>query len=110
MKVILDLEKGICQVIKEAGDPKFTGVVEARGESRLLHHIKKELIKQGFDVIKKRMWKDGHLMDDMQQYVRTRSKKKGFMIWNGHWATEGAEVPFNEAGSVVLNVDTYGEL
>jgi hypothetical protein len=44
-------------------------------ESTLMHHIKQELIKQGHDVIKKRMWKDGHLVDDTIQYIRSRKLK-----------------------------------
>jgi len=51
--------------IREGGDPKFYGVQFARGESRLLHQIKIVLNNNGFDLIKKRMWKDGHLVDDL---------------------------------------------
>jgi len=59
-------------IIREEGDPKFYGVVSARGESNLLYRIKRVLNCNGFDLIKKRMHKDGHLVDDMQQYLRTR--------------------------------------
>jgi hypothetical protein len=107
MQVELNLEKRICIVTKESNDPVCSGIVNAKGESRLLYLIKKELIKQGFDVIKKRMYKDGHLVDDLQQYVRTRSSKKGFMIYNNSWACYGAEEPFNKDGRVVLAVEVY---
>lgn len=107
MKVELNLEKGVCLVTKEFNDPKFSGVINAAGESKLLHHVKNELIKQGFDVIKKRMWKDGHLVDDLQQYVRTRSKKAGFMIYNSTWQIAGAEEKLNISGSVELSVSKY---
>jgi len=105
MKVTL--EQHACIVEREPGDPKFHGVVSAAGESRLLHHVKQILNKQGNDLVKKRMWKDGHLVDDMQQYLRTRSPKSPgahVYILNNRWAIEGAEVDFNERGRVVLAV------
>jgi len=85
MKVTLT--QNSCVVEKESGDPHFSNGGYANAESTFLYHVKQELIKQGFDVIKKRMWKDGHMMDDMQQYLRTGKIRKGqpyMMIWNGH--------------------------
>jgi len=107
MKVLLDLANRRCEVVKEDADPKFSGVVGGVGESKLLHHVKLELIKQGFDVIKKRMWRDGHLVDDLQQYIRTRSTKAGFMVYNSCFAVEGAEEIFNREGKVRLTVECY---
>lgn len=96
-------------VHREPNDPKYYGVVNAAGESRLLYAIKKHLNAMGFDLIKKRMAKDGHLMADMQQYLRTR-KPSGdpnfdIMIYNGMWAICGAEEYFN-AGSCRLCLET----
>lgn len=94
-------------VTREEGDKKYYGTVNAAGESKLLHDIKTELNKQGYDLIKKRMGKDGHLMDDMQQYLRTRKKGAGkadIYIYNGFWAMRGANDDFNE-GEVILRVD-----
>jgi hypothetical protein len=105
MKV--EIKGNLCIATKEPTDPKFSGTVNAKGESRLLHHIKQELNKQGYDLIKKRMWKDGHLMDDNQQYLRTRKKGAGvadIYIYNNRWALEGAEEPFNRNGYVELAV------
>ena len=60
-------------VDKEPGDPNFSGIQNAAGESRLLYHIKNKLNKgvftccEGVQIpagtvwIKKRMAKDGHL-------------------------------------------------
>ena len=93
-------------VTREAGDKKYYGTGNAAGESNLLHAIKTELNKQGYDLIKKRMWKDGHLVDDMQQYLRTRKKGAGkadIYIWNTIWAIRGAEKDFND-GEVTLGV------
>ena len=95
-------------VHREDGDPKFYGVQFAAGESRFLHHLKKHLNEtEGLDLIKKRMWKDGHLMDEMQQYLRSRSKKEGIMLYNGAWQIEGAEVPWNKHGKTILLLERY---
>ncbi len=77
----LNFSGSILTVTREENDPKYYGVVNAAGESKLLHAIKKELNKQGYDLVKKRMAKDGHLVDDMQQYLRTRKKGAGGAIF-----------------------------
>ena len=41
-------------VTREEGDPKYYGLKNGAGESKLLHAIKNELNKQGYDLIKKR--------------------------------------------------------
>lgn len=100
----IEMKENCCVVTREENDPKFYGIINGAGESRLLYHIKKKLIRQGHRVIKKRMWKDGHLMDDMQQYLRTeKGYKPSFCIWNGMWNIKGAEKDFNN-GQVVLNL------
>lgn len=108
MKIKLRTRQDYCEVIREPGDPVFSGVRNAAGESRLLYHLKEELKRRGYDVIKKRMAKDGHLVSDMQQYVRTR-KSYGpgpvFCIWNSRWAIEGAEKEFNREGRVRLAME-----
>ena len=107
------LIKNRCVVTKEEGDHKFYGKLYAKGESALLYHIKKELNKQGFDFIKKRMWKDGHMVDDLQQYLRERKFKKvkeGYTclaIFNSDWAIRGAEEAFNN-GEIILTVIDIG--
>jgi hypothetical protein len=53
------------------------------------------------------MWRDGHLVDDMQQYIRTRAGfSPAFAVWNGRWAIEGAEVDYN-AGAVTLELERW---
>lgn len=94
-------------VTREENDPKYYGVANAKGESNLLHAIKTQLNKEGYSLIKKRMWKDGHLVDDMQQYIRTSKKGAGkadIYIYNHNWNIRGAEDDFNK-GKVVLHVD-----
>lgn len=114
MKVTLNLNAhgdGNCTVTREPGDPRFHGIRNAAGESRLLYHMKKELAKQGYDFVKKRMWKDGHMMDEMQQYLRERKGGKNsrcLAIYNGNWAINGADKDFNE-GEAVFIVENIGE-
>ena len=97
MKLVFN--KHNLEVIREPSDPKYYGLKNAAGESNLLYAIKNAMIKLGWKVIKKRMWKDGHLVDDMQQYLRTRN---GSDCWyNDHWAICGLDEDFN-AGKAVL--------
>ena len=77
--------------------------LEAKGESRLLYYLKNWLNANGWDLIKKRMWRDGHLMDDMQQYLRSR-KGGAVMIYNNRWAIEGIERPWNDGELVRLEL------
>lgn len=108
MRVQLDEHK--LTVTREPGDIRFSGVQNGAGESRLLHHVKLALNEQGWDFIKKRMWKDGHLMDDTQQYLRERKATDGVQlaIYNGRWQIEGAEEILNRTGSVDFIVANIG--
>jgi hypothetical protein len=106
MKV--EIKNNVCVIISEPDDPKFYGTVNAAGESRLLFHVKKILNDRGYDLIKKRMHKDGHLVSDMQQYLRTRKPsgdpQKDIYIWNSMWAVAGANDYLNANGMVTLSV------
>jgi hypothetical protein len=102
MIVELNTQKRTCKVTKEAGDKRYTRGY-ALPESGFLYDVLQALKKQGHDVIKKRMWKDGHMMDDRQQYIRTRgymtSLKNAageFAIFNNYWAMEDAGEEFNK--------------
>ena len=97
------------EVIKEKNDPKFHGTKDAKGESRFLYHLQTELKRTGLDFIKKRMAKDGHLVDDLQQYLRVRNLKKLkdgqiYCLYNDHWAISGLNDDFNE-GSAKLRAE-----
>lgn len=106
MIVNLDLQTKKCSVIKEKNDKKYHRGY-ALPESTFLFHVKRELIKQGYDVIKKRMWRDGHMVDDLQQYIRTRNYSlhnlKGFALYNSAWAIRDVGEVFNniEVGDFV---------
>ena len=113
MKVEIDGDK--CVVTREQGDPKFRDGMWGDGESWLLYRVKQVLKAQGHDLVKKRMSKDGHMVDDRQQYLRTRSPKSPephIYVLNGSWAIEGADKEFNRDGRVELMVvrDVFEEV
>jgi hypothetical protein len=132
MEVLTGISGFECK--REKGDPKFYGVMNAKGESNFLYFLQQQLNKRrlitmndsGSPVhirirewdgepkkrnrfIKKRMHKDGHLVDDMQQYLRTekpimfRGKKCLVALYNNHWAIDGIEKDWND-GKCVLAV------
>ena len=102
-------------VTREKGDKKFRDGGYADGESTLLYHLKNHLNKMGYDLIKKRMYKDGHLVDDTQQYLRTRKAtgdpEKDIMIYSTFYAIRGANEDWNNNGVVTLQLVTgiYGD-
>ncbi len=110
MKVLL--EKNRCTVTREPGDARISGGNRnAAGESKLLYAVKNVLNAQGRDIIKKRMAKDGHMVDDMQQYIRDRDffrREDAICIYNPRWATNGADETYNRDGVVVLMVTAGG--
>lgn len=102
------LERGGLRVVREPGDKKYYN------ESNLLHAIKKGLQEMGFDVIKKRMWKDGHMYgSDTTQYIRTRHKGKTFKpyfyVYDGRYAVRLLNEDWNEKGEVDLIFDLETE-
>jgi len=94
MKVLLGVNT--CIVTKEPGDPKLYN------ESLLLHRVKVELIKQGHDVIKKLMYKDGHMVADTEHYIRERKGK--WAIWFSDYALRLSTEDYNQ-GIVTYRVD-----
>jgi len=106
MKVVI---KGTqCTVTREPKDPRFKNTTWGSGASTLLYHVKQELIKQGYDLIKKRMWKDGHLVDDTCLYLRTRkptgNPNKDIYVWDGNYMIRNIADKFNQEGEVTYNV------
>jgi hypothetical protein len=74
-------------------------------ESLLLHKIKVALIEQGHDVIKKRMWRDGHLMgDDSTQYIRERNWN--WCAFDNEYALRFSYTDYN-AGKLTLAVERW---
>ncbi len=88
----------ICLGQREPGNPKLYR------ESLLFHAVRNELRRQGFDVIKKLMWKDGHLTDDSRYYIRERSWK--FAVFFEFYQQNNAVADYNRGG-VLLSVTRW---
>lgn len=86
-----------CLVEREANDPPI------KDESHLLYQVKKVLQAQGFDVVKKPMWKDGHLVSGDQRYVRTRDW--GFCVWDGAFDIHNSAQEYNRDGKFTFGVE-----
>ena len=97
---LMDRKNGTIEIEKEDTDKKYYS------ESVLWYAIKKKLISMGYDVIKKEMVKDGHLVDDGQYYVRSRNKKKGFWIYDPNYAIKALYHDFNN-GLLHLIKESY---
>ena len=100
MKVTID--GSVCTVVRESDDSPVVS------ESTLLYHIEQALNTQGHDLIKKRMWKDGHLVSEMQQYLRSRKVKHGdcaLMIWDSAYAVRNLAHDYRKEGIVCLSVE-----
>ena len=111
MIVKLDFDNMTCTVTKEKGDKKFYDSDWAWAESKFLYRVQQEIKKQGYDVIKKRMWKDGHMVDNTQSYIRTRkwtdaTDPDQFCIYNASYSVYDAGEYFNEYGSMKLTIWT----
>ncbi len=103
--ILLFQTNGDIRAIREDSDQKIYGVRNGAGESKLLHHVKNLLNSIGCDLIKKRMWKDGHMVDDMQQYLRDR--KSRYCYRNSSWAYHGLEHNWNKDGETELMCDWH---
>lgn len=106
----IQIDGSTLSVQKEAGDkrmkkPGWGGTVD--GASMLLYNLMKLLNAAGCDLIKKRMSKDGHLVNDEQQYLRTRNEKsKGPHVYisDGSYALRCAGEDFNKGKVVNLMI------
>lgn len=97
------LKKHTCEIWRQDTDPIFRSGGYGSADSRFLYHVKKALIARGHDVIKKRMWRDGHLTADTQQYIRSRKLEGGFMIYDPDYAIRDLTKEFNKTGHVILS-------
>jgi site-specific DNA-adenine methylase len=95
--MIVTLFDNYCLVTKETSDKRYSDSNWSNAESTFLYHVLQELKKQGHDLIKKRMYKDGHLVEDTQQYIRSRKANKNLvMIYNMDYSIYDAGLKFNE--------------
>jgi hypothetical protein len=92
--MLVSIIDGGLVVKREANDPKYYN------ESILMYHVKNELIKQGYNVIKKLMYKDGNLVSDTEYYIRDR--KSNYAFWFSDYALRFSYEDFN-SGQVIYN-------
>jgi hypothetical protein len=119
MLMIISIVGTSCYVYREPGDPVFRpnrsklswsppGWYGA--ESRLLYNVQKILNGRGYCLIKKRMWRDGHMFgSDHTQYLRSRNLKAipSVYIYHSGYALEVAAEWFNVIGRARFDV-VYG--
>lgn len=70
------------------------------------HAIKKHLNENGGDWVKKRMWKDGHMVDDVQMYIRMRKPVNGLWlcVFHGSWSIYNAVDRLSEDRFITLHL------
>lgn len=117
--MIVTIVGSSCYVYREDGDPVFRPNTSKScwsppgwygAESRLLHHVKLILNRRGYGLIKKRMWRDGHLFGtEHTQYLRSRviTGTPSLCVYHADCAVEIAAEVFNKLGRVELAVE-YG--
>jgi hypothetical protein len=117
--MIVSIVDSVCYVYREPGDPVLRPNRSRNSwsppgwygaESRLLYHVQKILNGRGYGLLKKRMWRDGHMFgSDHTQYLRSRHLKcvPSLYIYHADYALEVAAVSYNALGRVRLDV-VYG--
>ena len=106
-------------VYREPGDPEFRPNRSKHSwsppgwhaaESRLLYNVLKVLNGRGYGLIKKRMWRDGHMFGcEHSQYLRSRNLKAvpSLYIYHADYALEVAAESYNVLGRARFDV-VYG--
>jgi len=95
------------RVVREAGDKKVYN------ESRFFYLIRNLIKLMGYDIIKTRMSKDGHMVCETQPYIRSRRPRKltkdstrfTFYLYFGNYQIRNAYEDFNKKGEVILSCD-----
>lgn len=114
----IELKDNGILVTKEKGDKGFYDGSWGSGESRLLYKVQQWLNKNkpiGGDVhwIKKRMYKDNHMVSEQQLYIRTQKpvkleeheEKVVIAFWNAHWQIKGLNDDFNQNGKAEIQME-----
>lgn len=103
MKLLIDNIHVTVQ--REVGDKP------AKTESQLLHWLKVRLnAEHGFNLIKKLMWKDGHLVSETQHYLRNAGRNKwAVMIWDSNYAIESTADIYNSGKPTRYRIERADE-
>ncbi|OJW24485.1 MAG: hypothetical protein BGO49_22585 [Planctomycetales bacterium 71-10] len=108
-----------CYVYRQPGDPvlrpnrsriSWSPPGWYAAESRFLHNVRKILDRRSYDLIKKRMWRDGHLFgSEHLQYLRSRKLRvvPSLYVYHADAALEVAAENYNVLGRATFDV-VYG--
>ena len=117
--MIVSIVGSTCYIYREPGDPVFRPNRSRNSwsppgwyaaESRLLYNVQKILKRRDYGLIKKRVWRDGHMFgSDHSQYLRSRNLRAvpSISIYHAGYALEVAAENYNVLGRVELDV-VYG--
>lgn len=101
----LTRENSRVTVQRQKGDPRL------KNESALWYAIRNVLRKEGEDVIKKEMSKDGHMVSDGIFYVRSRKTGKpgAFGIYDDRYQVRDSAEDYNKGEEVSLSLVDMSE-
>lgn len=114
--MIVSIVGSTCYVYREPGDPLFRPNRSRNSwsppgwyaaESRLLYAVQKVLNGRGYDLLKKRIWRDGHMFgSDHSQYLRSRNLTAvpSLYLYHSNYALAVAAESYNVLGRVELDV------
>lgn len=117
IKFALSLTTGTIAIQREKGDKKVRGGWSPPGgehgweaEHVLLYQLKKILNAAGFNLIKKRIQKDGHMVGATETpYLRAKNKKKDkphIAIYDANSAVRNSAEEYNEGKEIILHVES----
>lgn len=95
--MLIEINDYSVTVRREVGDKTYS-----KDDSWLMYAIKRELRRLGYDCIKKKAWKDGHLVDDDLYQIRDR--KRRWMLYDSHHAARSLAKDFDDKGWVTLAI------
>lgn len=95
--MIVVYQNGALRVLKEPGDRRY-----GKDESLFWYHLRCKLLEMGYDVVKRRMYKDGHMVLDSLFYVRDR--KHRWCLYDNLSAVRFMSQDFDTKGEVSLSI------
>lgn len=102
--MIVSVSGRTATVTREKGDTPVRGGTRSTAETAFYGRVRDALRKQGLDVVRKEMAKDGHMVADGQPYVRARDGS--FCLWDVNYAIRDIAEEYNGPdGTAVLFVE-----
>ena len=99
MQIQLNDNNTCLVVIKQPGD----------SSRNILYHLKRELQARGINVVKKLMWKDGHMVNDREHYLKVPIKaatkdQPHIWVYDPNYAIRDLDTTWKESGIVFLPI------